>query len=913
MTRESNAPAPGKGDGRGESALPGRKSREEFSTTRKLAKAEPPSGRDDATSSEAGTAQGRVPETGKTGETGGMTNAEFIAAIVGDRLPAGVFAAVSTITGDPESSSYIPHRWSPDEDVNPTGELNAYFNCGAFTYGKDGSFKARKDCCAGVLFLMLDDVGTKVPFERLNGVTPTWLIETSPGNFQVGLAFEELADGDTASRIHEAMIAAELCDEGARQPKNRWARLPRAINGKPKHERDGRRWQCRLTEWNPDVRFTPDELVAAFDLKLPPAGGGKRRARKARTSAKLSDPVFTPSADENPVITALKIKGLYKTSLGEGKHDVTCPWVTEHTDAKDSGSAYFEPSDQYPMGGFKCQHSHGDRFSVGDLLEYLGVSHAAASGQAQIRVLPGELYRVVSASEELLASEGEYFQRGAPAHIVRVVQRDGGASITVCSEEGLLLALSKGARWERWDARSEEWAVCDPPPRHVKALWRGGKLVRLLPLEGLARQAFFAPDGALVRKPGYHASSKRFGVFDAADFVFPADFNRAAAEQALSLLQGLLDEFAFVTEHDRAAAIAALLTAAARSSLPVAPAIHIRAPEYGSGKSYLADLIALFAAPTSQDIAKMSYPGSTDEATKSILAVLLLGPAAICFDDMAADWTPFGAVNRLITAEWFSDRVLQESRIGSASTRVLVMGTGNNVGPVGDLLRRVNVIHLDHGEERPATKAYAGDPVRDVTRARGRYVSAALTIIAAYRAAGSPKTDCSTLAGFGEWTDACRQPLLWLGLPDPAARMFENMQADPGRDTVGVLFEVWYKTFGDAPTTVRAAIRRAAHSAELFEAFDDMGVVERDEVNSKRLGWALKKGEGRIARGLTLTPAAADGRKAWKVAQVEAQHAKPTPVSPLSPVSTPKPEALSESDDDIAYASGRHNSTGYAL
>jgi len=367
---------------------------------------------------------------------------------------------------------------------------------------------------------------------------------------------------------------------------------------------------------------------------------------------------------------------------------------------------------------------------------------------------------------------------------------------------------------------------------------------------------------------------------------------------------GLLKEFAFVTENDRAAAIAAMLTAAARSSLPVAPAIHIRAPEYGSGKSYLAELIALLAALTSHDIAKMSYPGSADEATKSILAVLLLGPAAICFDDMATDWVPYGAVNRLITTEWFSDRVLQETRIGSASTRVLVMGTGNNVGPTGDLLRRVNVIHLDHGEERPATKAYAGDPVRDVTCARGRYVSAALTIIAAYRAAGCPKTDCKALAGFGEWSDACRQPLLWLGLPDPAVRMFENMQADPGRDTVGVLFEVWYKTFGDVATTARVAKQRADHSAELFEAFDDLDVVEHGEVNSKKLGKALKRAAGRIARGFTLTAVPAGGRQGWKVTRFQERGAA-SPVSTVSPVSPPDPETVAEYDDDAVYEADR--------
>jgi hypothetical protein len=514
------------------------------------------------------------------------------------------------------------------------------------------------------------------------------------------------------------------------------------------------------------------------------------------------------------------------------------------------------------------------------------------------------LHRVVAASEELLAADGSFFQRDDPAHIVSVARRNGGAAIVVVAEEGLLLALSKAARWERWDVRSADWAVCDPPPRHVKALLRGGKLERLSRLEGLARQPFFDQDGALVTEPGYHAATERFGVFDGADFVFPTEFTRAAAEQALASLTDLLSEFSFVSEHDHAAAIAAMLTAATRPSLPVAPAFHIRAPEYGSGKSYLADLIALFAGPAAEYAAKMSYPATSEEATKTILAALLAGPAAIVFDDMAADWIPHGAVNRMLTSPMMSDRILGESRIAQASTRTLVLGTGNNVGPAGDLLRRVLTIHLDHGVERPATKAYAGDPVGDVMRERGKYVTAALTIIAAHRAAGAPKLECKALAGFGEWSDACRQPLLWLGLPDPAERIFESMRADPTRDSVGALLEVWFKTFGDAATTVRAAIKRAAHFGELFEAFDDMGAVERGEVNSRKLGWALNKAAGRTARGLRLTAARADGRQAWRVTRAEAP-----PVSPVPPVYSPEPEAMANCDDADSQEIGSHDRT----
>ena len=74
------------------------------------------------------------------------------------------------------------------------------------------------------------------------------------------------------------------------------------------------------------------------------------------------------------MIAALKEKGLYKNDLGSGKHDVTCPWVKDHTDSLDNGAAYFEPSSKYPTGGFRCHHSHGNLFHLRHLRVFLGIS-----------------------------------------------------------------------------------------------------------------------------------------------------------------------------------------------------------------------------------------------------------------------------------------------------------------------------------------------------------------------------------------------------------------------------------------------------------------------------------------------------------------------------------------------------------
>lgn len=62
----------------------------------------------------------------------------------------------------------------------------------------------------------------------------------------------------------------------------------------------------------------------------------------------------------------------------------------------------------------------------------------------------------------------------------------------------------------------------------------------------------------------------------------------------------------------------------------------MRAPVYGSGKTYLCEIIGAFAGAGGNE--KISYPMSSEAATKVILADLLAGPASIEFDDMDIDW-----------------------------------------------------------------------------------------------------------------------------------------------------------------------------------------------------------------------------------------------------------------------------------
>ncbi len=681
---------------------------------------------------------------------------------------------------------------------------------------------------------------------------------------------------------------------------SRWARLPAAINGKPKHaDEDGAPFHCRLIEWRPENRYTPQEIVDRLQLELAPAGRPKKTAKPSAASGDAShhigndaDDVLTPKAAENPVVAALKARGLYKTPLGSGKHDMTCPWVQEHTDQLDTGAAYFEPDEFYSVGGFCCQHSHRDKYHIRALLEFLGVRNAEARHKPVIRVVAGDLHRVVDAAEKELANRRRHYQSGGLIVSVATDPTSGDPSIVPTSAPALTRELSVAATWEKYDGRANNWFRCDPPTRHSAILYDAQSFRYLLPLAGVARQPYFREaDGELITQAGYDKTAQRFGVFDVRQFVIP-DPTPDAARAALALLEDLLTEFHFVAATDRAAALAAIFTAVVRPSLSHAPGFHARAPVFGSGKTYLCELIGAFAGPAGN--AKVSYPTTSEEATKVILSLLLTSPAVIEFDDMDTDWIPHGTIKRALTAEQITDRILGVSKTATVSTRTLFLGSGNNVGPIRDLLRRVLTIHIDPRCATPATMTYKGFPVEKVRQRRGVYVAAVLTIIQAWRKAGMPRAEADSIVTFGgAWSDYCRYPLMWLGHTDPATALLEQVRHDPDGDALSGLMTEWRGIFGSTATTVRKAVETAIYNQpNLLDAMREFPVEERGEINRSKLGWLLKKNASRIVGGYEFQQAEADGRNAWRVVAVKSPPLTPSPpfTPPVEKTVTPTAE-----------------------
>lgn len=811
-------------------------------------------------------------------------------------LQEGALAVVCSKAGDPTKGGWQAEPTGAVDEQCPSSRNN-YFNCSSFTPNADAKITAQKIQFAAYHALVLDDVGTKVDRARLGTFVPSWILETSPGNFQVGVILKEpLRDSADVEALQSAIVAAGLCDAGA-MGVSRWARLPVAINGKPKYGADGAPFACRLHSWKPDVAYSLDEIVKGLSLTLrPPSPSLPVPTRKGREiTPAIAEGVYVPKAVENPIVVKLRALGLHKGDLGAGKHEITCPWADEHTDKVDSGTAYFEPNPDYPVGGFRCHHSHGDRLRLGDLHKFLGVSPTDARNRSRIRLVPGEMNSVAHAAERVLADRGRHYQAGGAIVSIQTEPYSGDVRVEAVSEQALTHALAEAADWERYDGRSKSLIRCDPPVRTINMLHKAQSYSALPTLRGLARQPFFREaDGVLVMSPGLDPVSGKFASFDPRQFAL-GEATLAGALEALGRLEKLLEEFHFATDVDRSAALCAMLTATVRPSLPVAPAFNVTASSYGSGKSYLCSTVYPFAGPGDPQI--LSYPKTSEEASKVILSALLASPATIFFDDMDTDWKPHGVINRMFTSETISERILGVSKTVTVSTRTLVLGSGNNVEPLRDLRRRVISIRLSPRTQSPSMLSYSGKPAEEVKRHRARYVSDALTIIEAWRSAGRPKADVFDIASFnGPWADYCRQPLLWLGQPDPATSLRDQVRSDPDSETLGDFLEAWVKRFGHSAVTVRKVLQSAGGlgNDDLTEALEELPVSDHQGINRSKFGWYLKNKTLRVVRGLQLEPAESSERRAWRVVRVtdELTLSDKSPFAAFTPEKSEKRQVL---------------------
>jgi len=200
----------------------------------------------------------------------------------------------------------------------------------------------RQASFSALQMIVLDDIGTKgVDLEDLE-LPPTYVIESSKDNYQVGYVFDRpLTDLGKAKQLVAKIYGLGVADGGGALV-NKYVRLPWGINNKLRNSGHDT-FKCRLKKLDLKRRPTVDEVAEAFGVEF---------------RSVIEDSYGVIECTDS-VVSALQRAGLIIGTKDEGIL-MKCPWASEHSAGADDLSTY------YPIGtldypnqrGYNCFHDH---------------------------------------------------------------------------------------------------------------------------------------------------------------------------------------------------------------------------------------------------------------------------------------------------------------------------------------------------------------------------------------------------------------------------------------------------------------------------------------------------------------------------------------------------------------------------
>ncbi|MEZ0170762.1 hypothetical protein [Microvirga sp. TS319] len=458
----------------------------------------------------------------------------------------------------------------------------------------------------------------------------------------------------------------------------------------------------------------------------------------------------------------------------------------------------------------------------------------------------------------------------------RGVKRAEGATVLVPVEKPALVeVLTSLIDWQRFDGRKTDWKpVACPPVVADTILARRGDWP-FHQLNAVVSAPTMRPDGTILNVPGFDYET---GILFASELTWPQVPDRPTMEEAsdaLGHLEDLVEDFPFVDASDRAAALAMILTALARPCLPSAPMFCVNAPTPGTGKSKLVDIAAILA--TGQTASVLSAPREEAEMQKQLGATLMAGDAFITLDNIEY---PLRSefLCQVLTQGSVAVRVLGESRTLKLPTCATFCATGNSLRIAGDLTRRVVMINLDAGMERPEERVFDVDVLETARRQRVRLVTAALTILRAFVAHRAPKI-VPALGSFEGWSNLVRSALMWLGKADPLGNTEKVRENDPERErTASILSALPAGKDWTAAEIGKKIQQRPGLDAEDAEVREHEALAEalgefmerNGQFNAVRFGHFLRKHMGRIIDGKRIVSRGKDRNKIamWAVEDI---------------------------------------------
>jgi hypothetical protein len=806
---------------------------------------------------------------------------------------------------NPIDESIVPSRFTLDDIENmvktAVGDAlaghNAYIEARTVRADLRGSQRGGLEDTAWVFGLVIDGDADKGKGGNIT-VRPSLVIETSPGNFHYWYLFTRAIPAGQVRVIGDAIRASSGADKdtGVVTQPYRIAGTPNF----PTAEKQARgRTAVELTRIVEQTGrlWDPDELLAAFsrvasaaaaaaapvdyeatlpaellkDIREGGVGKGNDKSRSALFQ-RVIDQLKRRHWTVEDIVTLLE---KYPNGIGAKYQKRLRKEVARSYNKAVSGVVLMAAA---PAAGASPGSASAGPAAQATTASASASTSASASAAAATHILPtirlidGQLPRVVSATEHAMISAGlEIYTRGGtlvyPTFENRLAangRKTIAARLSAFNADSFVEPVAEAAIFQRWSARKKAWIDVDPPNLLVRMALARARRWAYPHVSGIITTPTLRPDGSLLAAPGYDPASELYLLPSLQLPPIAERPTRQDASVALAKLKDLVCEFSFQDKRrdglerrlNCSVSVSALLTALLRGSLPTAPIYLVRADTPGTGKSHLVDVIAMVA--TGQFCPVITAAKNIEETEKRLGSVLLGGIPIFSLDNCTYDLEG-ELLCQLTERPVVNIRVLGRSEMPSCECRAAVFATGNNITFRGDMVRRGLVCNLEALDERPELRVFQKDALEVAANDRGAYVAAALTIVRAYLAAGSPPVS-GPFGSYAAWSTMVRSPLVWLNEPDPIISMEGIRDEDAVLSSMREFFGLWleYGLDLDTPYLTATIIEEAcaAPPANYWGPWEFKSFLLRiaaaksdaNKVSADRLGLWLRKISGRIVR-----------------------------------------------------------------
>jgi hypothetical protein len=432
----------------------------------------------------------------------------------------------------------------------------------------DNGLYNRKSLFKRLFVVVLDDIGTKVDKKDLPPqLKPTYIIETSAGNYQYGYVLSEPVDSlPAAEALINLAYTSGFSDEGGKMP-TKLVRLPEGVNGKigvkqgfvsRLVESEGPRWTPQalldalgyILDWA-DILADADEVMKRHKGRAVGSSPWSPTKAVAASTTGIIDPVLEHLYAQREIV---QDNGIWAT--------VPCPFADAHTSGDGTAGYCAIGRGDYPEERhFNCFHESCSHQGTAEYLQYIASNGGPLAGvRDPIPALTAEY--IYDATDDLV-----WRIRGtdAPENLsLSAFRTSFPHKVTITAKDGSEAEVKEHALWVMSKARVTVSGRTFDPSTPARLVMSAGAL-RL--------NTFLPPLWKGVKPSKYHV--KRFEDF--LDYLIPTNIER---EYFLDWLAAKVQDMSF-----RGAAMVMVATA------------------QGTGRSTLGDMIrTLFTPPNVESV-----------------------------------------------------------------------------------------------------------------------------------------------------------------------------------------------------------------------------------------------------------------------------------------------------------------------